>query len=127
MEGSCCSNVFFTCSGTLLEWFSSLVGLITALIESIRLFSYLNSLDRLLQLDYIPTQQDVLRSRVKTNGIVESIFTLKNHQFRIIDVSGQGGERRKWTHFFDDVTAVIFVSALTDYDIILLGDDSKVR
>jgi hypothetical protein len=97
------------------------------LIESIRLFSYLNSLDRLLQLDYIPTQQDVLRSRVKTNGIVESIFTLKNHQFRIIDVSGQGGERRKWTHFFDDVTAVIFVSALTDYDIILLGDDSKVR
>jgi guanine nucleotide-binding protein G(i) subunit alpha len=45
-------------------------------------FSYLNSLDRLIQSDYIPTQQDVLRTRVKTTGIVETTFTLKKHKFR---------------------------------------------
>ncbi len=44
--------------------------------------SYLNSLDRLIQSNYIPTQQDVLRTRVKTTGIVETTFTLKKHKFR---------------------------------------------
>ena len=44
--------------------------------------SYLNSLDRLIEYDYIPTQQDVLRTRVKTTGIVETTFTLKKHKFR---------------------------------------------
>lgn len=44
--------------------------------------SYLNSIDRLIQQDFIPTQQDVLRTRVKTTGIVETTVTLKNHRFR---------------------------------------------
>jgi len=30
----------------------------------------------LSQSDYIPTQQDVLRTRVRTTGILESTFTL---------------------------------------------------
>ncbi|CAF2468808.1 unnamed protein product [Rotaria sp. Silwood2] len=72
---------------------------------------YLNSLDRLIQSDYIPTQQDVLHTRVKTTGIVETTFTLKKHKFRIVDVGGQRSERKKWIHCFDGVTAVIFVSA----------------
>ncbi|CAF4440629.1 unnamed protein product [Rotaria sp. Silwood2] len=69
---------------------------------------YLNSLDRLIQSDYIPTQQDVLHTRVKTTGIVETTFTLKKHKFRIVDVGGQRSERKKWIHCFDGVTAVIF-------------------
>ena len=38
--------------------------------DLIFLLSYLSSFDRLIQSDYIPTQQDVLRTRVKTTGIV---------------------------------------------------------
>lgn len=45
-------------------------------------FSYLNSLDRLCQPDYCPTQQDVLRTRVKTTGIVEISFRFKGLFFR---------------------------------------------
>jgi guanine nucleotide-binding protein G(i) subunit alpha len=41
-------------------------------------FSYLNALDRISSPNYIPTQQDVLRTRVKTTGIVETNFTYKN-------------------------------------------------
>ena len=44
-------------------------------------FSYLNSLDRLGQPDYTPTEQDVLRTRVKTTGIVETQFSHKNLNF----------------------------------------------
>ncbi|MEQ2301525.1 Guanine nucleotide-binding protein G(k) subunit alpha, partial [Ameca splendens] len=42
---------------------------------------YLNALDRICKSNYIPTQQDVLRTRVKTTGIVETHFTFKDLYF----------------------------------------------
>ena len=45
-------------------------------------FSYLNSLERLGSKDYLPTEQDVLRTRVKTTGIVETHFTFKDLHFK---------------------------------------------
>lgn len=44
--------------------------------------SYLDSLDRIGAADYQPTEQDILRTRVKTTGIVETHFTFKNLHFR---------------------------------------------
>lgn len=35
--------------------------------------------------------------------------------FRLIDVGGQRSNRKRWIHCFDQVTAVIFVAALSDY------------
>jgi hypothetical protein len=43
-----------------------------------------------------------------------------------VDVGGQSSERKKWIHCFEDVTAVIFVSSLTEYDLVLDEDDSTV-
>lgn len=45
-------------------------------------YSYLNDLERIAKADYIPTQQDVLRTRVKTTGIVETHFTFKELHFK---------------------------------------------
>lgn len=47
-------------------------------------FSYLDSLDRIGAADYQPTEQDILRTRVKTTGIVETHFTFKNLHFRLV-------------------------------------------
>ncbi|PWA30929.1 hypothetical protein CCH79_00010693 [Gambusia affinis] len=44
---------------------------------------YLNALDRICKPNYIPTQQDVLRTRVKTTGIVETHFTFKDLYFKL--------------------------------------------
>ena len=44
--------------------------------------SYLNDIERIAKADYIPTQQDVLRTRVKTTGIVETHFTFKDLHFK---------------------------------------------
>lgn len=46
---------------------------------------YLNSLDRIAKPEYVPTQQDVLRTRVKTTGIVETQFFFKNLHFKYVD------------------------------------------
>ena len=45
-------------------------------------FSYLDSIQRLCAVDYIPSEQDVLRSRVKTTGIVETHFEFKDLHFK---------------------------------------------
>lgn len=44
--------------------------------------SYLNDLERISVPNYIPTTQDVLRTRVKTTGIVETHFTFKDLHFK---------------------------------------------
>ena len=44
--------------------------------------SYLNALDRIAEPGYLPTQQDVLRVRVPTTGIIEYPFDLQSVIFR---------------------------------------------
>ncbi|MBW02057.1 Guanine nucleotide-binding protein G(k) subunit alpha, partial [Eschrichtius robustus] len=88
---------------------------------------YLNDLDRISQTNYIPTQQDVLRTRVKTTGIVETHFTFKDLYFKMFDVGGQRSERKKWIHCFEGVTAIIFCVALSDYDLVLAEDEEMNR
>ena len=77
---------------------------------------YFNDLDRVSAAGFEPTEQDVLRSRVRTTGIVQSDFKIKGLDFSMFDVGGQRNERRKWIHAFDDVNAVVFVAALSEYD-----------
>jgi hypothetical protein len=43
------------------------------------------------------------------------------------DVGGQRNERKKWIHCFDDVTAVIFVASLSEYDQVLYEDNTVNR
>ncbi|KAI9580599.1 hypothetical protein GQX74_011269 [Glossina fuscipes] len=43
--------------------------------------NFLDDLDRLGAKDYQPTEQDILRTRVKTTGIVEVHFSFKNLNF----------------------------------------------
>lgn len=76
---------------------------------------------------YCPTEQDVLRARVRTTGIIEQEFKVKEHTFRVFDVGGQRNERKKWIHCFENVTGVIFVAALSAYDQMLLEDEGTNR
>ena len=46
------------------------------------IFSYLDSIDRIASPGYLPTEQDVLRVRVPTTGIIEYPFDLENIIFR---------------------------------------------
>jgi guanine nucleotide-binding protein G(i) subunit alpha len=49
---------------------------------------------------------------------------LSIHMF---DVGGQRSERKKWIHCFESVTSIIFCTALSEYDQVLLEENSQVR
>uniref|UniRef100_A0A8C6WHP9 Uncharacterized protein n=1 Tax=Neogobius melanostomus TaxID=47308 RepID=A0A8C6WHP9_9GOBI len=87
---------------------------------------YLSDLDRLTAPSYVPTLQDILRVRVNTTGIIEYHFDLSNVIFRMVDVGGQRSERKKWIHCFEDVTSLVFLAALSEYDQVL-EDTKEVR
>jgi len=92
---------------------------------------FFNSLDRILSGDYVPSQDDLIRVRVRTTGIVEVNFTVKEKRaalhFQMFDVAGQRSERRKWIHCFEGVTAVLFVVSLAEFDQRLMEDSSCNR
>ncbi|KAH7726207.1 GPA-3 protein [Aphelenchoides avenae] len=88
---------------------------------------FLDSVERIAAPDYKPTEQDILLSRIKTTGIVEVKFKMKNVDFRVFDVGGQRSERKKWIHCFEDVNAIIFIAAISEYDQVLFEDETTNR
>ena len=54
------------------------------LINIFFIYSYLTDIDRIKQHDYLPTQQDILRVRVPTTGIIEYPFDLEEIRFRYV-------------------------------------------
>ncbi len=90
---------------------------------------FMSQVGRIAAPDYVPSTEDILRCRVKTLGIVETRFHYKNSpsDFVLVDVGGQRTERRKWIHVFDDVTIVLYVISLSDYDLLCEEDNATNR
>lgn len=88
---------------------------------------YFSKIDVIASPGYLPTDEDVLASRVRTCGIVEETYVIENVEFTIIDVGGQRNERKKWIHCFDNVNALIFVAALSEFDQMMFEDETQNR
>ncbi|XP_075242365.1 guanine nucleotide-binding protein G(o) subunit alpha-like isoform X1 [Convolutriloba macropyga] len=90
---------------------------------------FIEKVDEITKDNYVPSKDDIIRARLQTQGIVEIEINIrtKNHigRFRIIDVGGQRNQRKKWVHAFEDVTALIYVASLNDYDLVLQEDTRK--
>lgn len=65
----------------LYSWFAYMC---VSVICSFPLRSYLSDLERIASPGFVPTQQDVLRVRVPTTGIIEYPFDLENIIFRYL-------------------------------------------
>ncbi|XP_076472452.1 guanine nucleotide-binding protein G(o) subunit alpha-like isoform X2 [Babylonia areolata] len=77
---------------------------------------FLDNMDRILSGDYVPTVQDILYIRWPTLCMQEHAFTIDHLHFKVIDVAGQKSLRKKWIHFFDGVTAVLFFVSLSGFE-----------
>ncbi|XP_034021307.1 guanine nucleotide-binding protein subunit alpha-13 isoform X2 [Thalassophryne amazonica] len=82
---------------------------------------------REFQLDYVPSQQDILLARKPTKGIHEYDFEIKNVPFKMVDVGGQRSERRRWFECFDSVTSILFLVSSSEYDQVLMEDRQTNR
>ncbi|KAL1887960.1 G-Protein alpha subunit [Ceratocystis pirilliformis] len=83
---------------------------------------FLDDIDRLWSPDFVPNDQDLLRARLRTTGITESIFDLGQLTYRMFDVGGQRSERKKWIHCFENVSCLLFLVAISGYDQCLVED-----
>jgi len=88
---------------------------------------FFNNIDRFIDPNYVPMDQDVLRARVRSTGVNEAVYRFEEIPFRVIDVGGQRSERRKWLHCFDSVDAVLFCVSMSEYDQVLREDDKQKR
>jgi guanine nucleotide-binding protein subunit alpha len=88
--------------------------------------SFVNDLDRIWADGYVPNDQDLLRSRLRTTGITETIFDLGQLTYRMFDVGGQRSERKKWIHCFENVNCLLFLVAISGYDQCLVEDKDGV-
>jgi len=88
---------------------------------------FLNKIKEITTQGYLPSIQDVYRVRIKTTGVIENDFEIEGNKFKLVDVGGQRNERKKWIHCFEDVTAVIFVASLSEYDQMLYEDQNVNR
>ncbi|KZP09516.1 G-protein alpha subunit [Athelia psychrophila] len=77
--------------------------------------------------EYVPTESDVLRARQKSTGITETRFSMGQLSIHMFDVGGQRSERKKWIHCFESVTSIIFCTALSEYDQVLLEEQKTNR
>ncbi|XP_041838771.1 guanine nucleotide-binding protein subunit alpha-12a isoform X1 [Melanotaenia boesemani] len=95
------------------------------LSESVKYF--LDNLDRIGQLSYIPSRQDILFARKATKGIVEHDFVIKKIPFKMVDVGGQRSQRQKWFQCFDGITSILFMVSSSEYDQVLMEDRKTNR
>ncbi|XP_027029655.1 guanine nucleotide-binding protein subunit alpha-12a [Tachysurus fulvidraco] len=90
------------------------------LSESVKYF--LDNLDRIGRLNYVPSLQDILLARKATKGIVEHDFIIKKIPFKMVDVGGQRSQRQKWFQCFDGITSILFMVSSSEYDQVLMED-----
>merc|ERR1712096_101404 len=70
------------------------------------------------------SHEDITYVRSKTNGVYEQSVKVKGVEMIFIDVAGQRSSRKKWIGCFSDVTAVIWISALDNYNEVLFENEN---
>ncbi|KDQ51103.1 hypothetical protein JAAARDRAFT_199327 [Jaapia argillacea MUCL 33604] len=128
-------HVLGKCRGAMLELWGD--GDVRSVLEArrVRLEEssgfYLDEIDRITAMRYVPTDDDVLRARLKTIGVVEHSFLLsrgtsRGVEWKIYDVGGARNQRQAWAPYFEDVNAIIFLAPVSAFDLVL-AEDSRVN
>ncbi|KAJ7038039.1 guanine nucleotide binding protein, alpha subunit [Mycena alexandri] len=109
---------------------------------------FLDELDVVTSLRYVPTDDHILRARLKTLGVTEHRMRLTDpsggtsREFRIFDVGGQRSMRRKtflssrnlihrlsakWVPYFENIDCLIFLVPISAFNEVLAEDPEVGR
>ncbi|KAF8644193.1 hypothetical protein AX16_008633 [Volvariella volvacea WC 439] len=100
---------------------------------------FLDDLDRIARRDYEPTDDDIVRARLRTLAVQEYRIQFEQNtstqllsavglggtqggEWIIYDVGGSRTMRHAWVPFFDNVNAIIFLAPISCFDETLLED-----
>ena len=87
----------------------------------------MDNVDRTVCKHFDVTEEDVLRSYVKTTGLSETEVEWSGLTVRMCDTGGQRSERGKWVRVFPQVTCAVFVVSLSEYDQVLVEASDQNR
>ncbi|KAF5375428.1 hypothetical protein D9615_007931 [Tricholomella constricta] len=92
---------------------------------------FLNDTERIASRNYQPTDDDVIRARLRTLGVQEYRFIFDHgrtvgQEWRLYDVGGTRSSRAAWYPYFDDVDAIIFLAPISPFDE-KLAEDRRVN
>ena len=95
---------------------------------------FMERIDRIFSENYIPTDDEYFRFRMRTTGVSEEKFEIATppskelQTFIFIDVGGQRAERRKWlTLITDQIKSVVYICAISEFDMVCYIKDWKRR
>ncbi|KAH9942317.1 G-alpha-domain-containing protein [Epithele typhae] len=92
---------------------------------------FLDDVQRVADIEYFPTTDDILRARLRTVGVEEYRLTMetaaeKGNDWLFYDVGGSRSQRTAWASYFDDVNAVVFLCPMSGFNQ-RLEEDRKVN
>ncbi|KAL4252694.1 P-loop containing nucleoside triphosphate hydrolase [Abortiporus biennis] len=91
---------------------------------------FLNNIDRITARDYEPSDNDVLRARLRTLGVHEYRLVFENtnvgREWIIYDVGGSRTTRSAWLPYFEDAHAILFLAPISCFNE-HLAEDPKVN
>ena len=91
----------------------------------------MNDIRRIASRDYVPSDGDVVRARLRTLGVQEHRIKLtkgpsSSSDWYIYDVGGSRTQRMAWYPYFDDCDAIIFLAPISCFDE-KLAEDRRVN
>lgn len=75
----------------------------------------------------MPSDEDIVRWSVRTTGILTETIDIRGNSMTLLDFGGQRTERKKWIHGFQEAGIIFFVASLSDYNEVLIEDETTVR
>ncbi|KIY43106.1 G-alpha-domain-containing protein [Fistulina hepatica ATCC 64428] len=101
---------------------------------------FVNDIDRIARRDYEPSDDDIVRARLRTMGVQEyrifpdptpgnlsSIGKLRVREWLLYDVGGSRTMRHYWIPYFDNMDAIIFLAPVSCFDERLAEDPTVNR
>ncbi|KAG2372814.1 hypothetical protein C9374_013178 [Naegleria lovaniensis] len=88
---------------------------------------FFEHLNRISMKDYVPSDEDMIRVRIKSTGFADQNFTINTQSLCLMDVGGARNERKKWQLHVNVCEHIIYCCSLSEFDQLCYEDDSTNR